>query len=179
MKKIILLLLTILAFSCTKEKPYNAEVMYGPQQQKVVYVQDNGNNFYMDYLLYTSLMNSSGSSGVRSYYQSHPTEFRSSTLDRYRSYKPRVKPVIHSKSVEKNKSMFVKTDNYGKNLNSKKQIKTKSYSSWGSSSKPSSYSSSKNSFKSSSFSSRPSSSSRSSFSSSSSSSRSSSRSSRR
>lgn len=85
-----------------QQQPY--EYIQGPGGQQMVACYDNsGTRFVLDYLMFTSLMNSGGYGGVTSYYHSYPSRVtiynnsyshwnhfsgRSYTAASYRSYRP-------------------------------------------------------------------------------------------
>ena len=102
MKKLItILLLSIFFISCSKEqKKPSYEVS---SDQKVVYVSQNNHSYFMDYLLFQSLMRQGGMSTVNNYYSENKNYIdRSQNL--YTSYNKqrieRVKKLANAKKFK-------------------------------------------------------------------------------
>ena len=143
MKKFIIFCLIATVFLACKEKQQSShEVQWsGNAKDSVVYVnhqnQDGSfSNFYMNYLLYSTLFRQGGYSGVNSYYNSHRSEF--SNQSRYHNYTNYKKNNINSNSVNSTPSRILNNSN----ITPTKCTPSKSYSTPSRSSSPSrSYSS--------------------------------------
>lgn len=99
MKKFIIFCLIATVFlACKKEQKTSHEIQWsGNAKDSVVYVnhqnQDGSfNDFYMNYLLYSTLFRQGGYSGVNSYYNQHRSEFNNqSKYYNYSGYKRNAK----------------------------------------------------------------------------------------
>lgn len=68
-----------------QQQPIQQDIDYSQQQYQQVPVTYNGTSFFMDYLLYTSLMRHGGYGNVYNYYHSHPNDIHVSRTRRYYS----------------------------------------------------------------------------------------------
>lgn len=104
MKKLLSILTISLLFACNNGEQTGHETVYSENGKdsvvKVQYVQADGSssNFFMNYLLFRSLMGGGGYSNVYHYYQSHPAEFTTSSHSTYSRYTPPQPKVDHSSS---------------------------------------------------------------------------------
>lgn len=124
MKKILAILCVILiTFSACQQRTYQAEPFYNDQGQQVMYVQQpNGNYFYMDYLLYMTLMRQGGYNTINNYYVTHQSDFSTTSQSRYSTYYPKVNGKL-------NKEYYTQRKNYSSYTSPSRVTTSSSYSS--------------------------------------------------
>ena len=73
--KLISLLLIGTMFSCQSTTTYrdDYEVVQNPAGQKVVYVENGGHSYFLEYAMFMSLMNNGGMNNVNRYYNTNKT----------------------------------------------------------------------------------------------------------
>lgn len=118
MKNLFLMLYYFIAISCTSNKSNknDYEVVSSPQGTQAVYVQNGNQSFWMDYILFNSLMNRGGIDNVNNYYRiNHTTiinnQSKYQSLDNYRRYKKDIKnnneeQVNNSNTNNRNKNNY-------------------------------------------------------------------------
>lgn len=71
------------------------QVVNSPNGGQVVVIKnDDGSDFFMDYLIFQSLMNSGGIGGVRNYYGQH--RYEPNYMNQQNQYKNQYKSVVHN-----------------------------------------------------------------------------------
>lgn len=88
---VLLAFVSVLAVSCgCYQQPIGGapySYMQGPGGQQMVVCHDNGTQFMMDYLLFTSLMNRGGYGAVMNNYHTYPSRYGYNP-SLYRNYRP-------------------------------------------------------------------------------------------